>query len=245
MKYQADNNKPYNLITKFLMNSLYGKFGEKRDIVIESEKTDSNEFMVQEWFDAVTGKRGTERILFHKHEILSGQEDGRNAFPSISGHITADGRLVLWELMKQAGLENVLYCDTDSIIIDEQTYKKYLLQGAGSALGLHKIEYESTSLEIFNVKDYVIGDKHVLKGVKYTTNKHGVEKFHSLHSYGLSTLARKGVYNAAILRPIEMRLKREYNKGYVMTDGTVVPFLLAESCILPEHPLSNLYSVPF
>lgn len=58
------------------------------------------------------------QLLQAGHTILQlgSMVDGENCLPQITGYITAVCRMRLWELMNVAGLENVYYVDTDSIM---------------------------------------------------------------------------------------------------------------------------------
>lgn len=239
--YRLKNNTPYDVITKLFMNSLYGKFVEQWDVKLVDEHTDSDEYSITEFYDGVTGEYGTERVFFHRRQVLSGKIDGSNAFPAIAGHISEDSRLHLWKYIRLVGLENCFYCDTDSLIITRKVYDDNLARYHSDGLGDLKIEATGTTLDIFNLKDYKIGDKRVLKGVQEIRTLNGTETYHSLHSYGLGTLMRKNITAGAVLRPVELSLKRKYIKGKVGLNGVVRPFYVDEDDSCPSHELLPPY----
>ena len=43
--------------------------------------------------------------------------------PIIASTVTAYARCYLFDIMRKAGLENVLYCDTDSVFLTEDGYE--------------------------------------------------------------------------------------------------------------------------
>lgn len=49
---------------------------------------------------------------------LGAMSDTENCLPQLTGYITAVCRVRLWDLMTTAGLENVFYVDTDSVIVN-------------------------------------------------------------------------------------------------------------------------------
>lgn len=51
---------------------------------------------------------------------LGGMVDGENCLPQITGYITSVCRVRLWNLMQEAGLENLFYVDTDSLIVNSR-----------------------------------------------------------------------------------------------------------------------------
>ena len=87
-------------IAKLMLNSLYGKFGQRREQenyrFIEDGTISNLNYSAVKYFDS------------HSNFI----------HPEIAGMITANARVKLYELFEKAGLNNVYYCDTDSIITD-------------------------------------------------------------------------------------------------------------------------------
>jgi hypothetical protein len=70
-----------------------------------------------ESFDRDTGERVQTLQVGHSYMHLSGYELGRDACPQITGWVMSECRRRLWELCETAGLDNVLYMDTDSLIV--------------------------------------------------------------------------------------------------------------------------------
>ncbi|GAI86295.1 unnamed protein product, partial [marine sediment metagenome] len=83
-----------------------GKFGERHDIIVDSEYTKSNEFTVERWYNAVTKEYGITRILFHKRQTIKDKQDSPNTFCGIASHITEDGRMYLWKFLELSLLMN-------------------------------------------------------------------------------------------------------------------------------------------
>ena len=87
-------------IAKLLLNSLYGKFGQRREKEANSfinDGTVSNlNYISKKYFD-------THSEFIH---------------PEIAGLVTANARVRLYDLFQKAGLDKIYYCDTDSIITD-------------------------------------------------------------------------------------------------------------------------------
>lgn len=98
-------------IAKLLLNSLYGKFGQKRNMIKYSinpiKNIKNNEFLTI--FNNM-GISKTKSYNFYSNFLHS----------EISALITANARLKLYELIERAGMNNVYYYDTDSIITSYQ-----------------------------------------------------------------------------------------------------------------------------
>ncbi|MCI4409217.1 MAG: hypothetical protein JHC26_09005 [Thermofilum sp.] len=115
-------DKVNNMFYKLLLNSLYGKFGEKRKLqkMVADLKIDRSVLYI-----SPKGKRYKiiDGVLI---EVIPKDIDyGR--FTAISSFITSQARAYLWKLMNMVPPEKILYCDTDSIhLINDFDYKKYL-----------------------------------------------------------------------------------------------------------------------
>jgi hypothetical protein len=72
-----------------------------------------------EWVPFVD-EDGSEGVLLHVgHDVFEkvGTVEPEQTIPAITSFVTAEARCRLWHVMIVAGLENVVYCDTDSVIV--------------------------------------------------------------------------------------------------------------------------------
>ena len=228
LEAQSKNDVILEQLIKYMLNSLYGKWAQYIPDIKERYKEKRNLFEIDHWYNEATKQYGIRRTMFHMTEILIGRKDARNTFVGISAHITEDARIELWNLIKECEIKNVYYCDTDSLIVSRETYNKVLKRYEGKELGQLKIEKESNFLRIYTLKDYVFGDKVVLKGIGRGKEMISEDTYTKLTGYGLSTLLKYKIIDAAILTPVEKVLKREYTKGKVTKEGVVHPFVLAQ-----------------
>ena len=145
----------YDLYFKFLMNSLYGKFGQK-------PKSNTYYFSTFEKANDFAKLKNIDRIHkvndYYYVKVESDKEPNISIY-SYASYVTSWARAVLFEYMDINGFENVLYCDTDSIITTKEFDKKYI----GKELGQLKLETEGTFIGI-KAKFYAIADKKKLKG---------------------------------------------------------------------------------
>lgn len=229
---KAANDERQSFFLKIMMNSLYGKFGQNgRKWKTQDDLADENAIRVWAEIDAdsdeVTRFRQIGRII----QLLEGNAESTNSHPAIAAHITANARMYLWQLIVKAGLDadnrrNVFYCDTDSLFVNENGL--YRLQSVvdNTRLGALKIEDVSDRLIIHGLKDYQFGDKTVLKGVRDAAHpvSPGVFRFESFR--GLRGALHDGDLSRMVITRGLKRLRRVYDKGAVLPDGTVEPFTL-------------------
>jgi len=228
LRYQEEGDEVMALVAKLFLNSLYGKFGEKRDVEIESSPHDGNEFFRQGYWNEVTGNSGFEEILFHQWRICEGKREAPQSFPAIAAHVTDYARNHLWWLMEQVGRENVLYVDTDSMIFE----RKYLprLQNAmdDKKLGYLRVIRESDHLVLHGPKDYEFGDVVKRKGIRSNAPESPVGVF-TQHQYpSFIGLLRDRCYDRVPVKQVRKELHRKYNKGLMDSEGKVTPWKFSE-----------------
>jgi hypothetical protein len=224
--YRKDNEKVMEVLVKYFLNSLYGKFAQKKPLIEMEEDYTCDGYYRQETFDVVTGKKEIITKLFNKTFVEWGEEVGNNSFIAIAAHVTEYARFYLYKLMKTVGLPNVLYTDTDSLKIRSRN-KKYLSDYIDeSKLGLLKVEETFKRFVIHGPKDYETDNTVTIKGVPKKAKKLEEGKYRYIGFFKQDTHLRKEITRYFITKPVIKELKREYNKGTVTESGKVVPFKL-------------------
>ncbi len=163
--YRSEGNKPFEQICKLMGNGLYGKFGQKEinqqllcEAPIELVRTVYG-------FDIPTNTHYTDVTLGGMTIRTFEGLVAYNSFPAIASHVTAYARMYLYSLIEQVSLHHFYYCDTDSLIVDEQGYHELLQLVDENRLGGLKIEKESAWLAVAAPKVYNMGDRARIKGI--------------------------------------------------------------------------------
>ena len=231
-EYTRQGNRVMRWLTKLLLNSLYGKFGQRNERITFNTYDDFFDTFVSKYIDLVHNREGTLYCFAGKQFLrFRGDEPSFDSFIAIAAEVTANARMHLWNLMQRAGLENVYYVDTDSLFVNEQGYKNLESEIDEVKLGKLKLEGIADRMLIRNVKDYVFNDAEKIKGVKKGSKKISDEEFECLRFYKFRTLLRKGNLSQPVSEYFIKQLKREYKKGKVLDDGRVIPFSLPHECV--------------
>lgn len=226
MKINAtiEGNKTNRLMAKLFLNSLYGKFGQKYKWFEQLENDNDEIPSFDIVFNAKTKKYHQEFKWFG--ERWGNFTDGwvNHSIPVIAGAITARARMLLWEYMELVGFENLYYTDTDSLIVNEEGYKRLQSYIDPLKLGYLKLEDRSDHLTINGCKDYKFGDKRVLKGVP----KSAVEVAPNTWKYeqfeGLGQWQRRGMDNKPLIFTVTKVKRTPYDKGIREADGRITPY---------------------
>ncbi len=152
------NDEVMKLFYKTLLNSLYGKFGQRK-FNTKISPVDFNFFGRNGQLDIVEEDNTVQhgKVLFGYFIEEETDEMNPRAFVAIASHVTAHARCVLSKMID----DNTFYCDTDSIITDRPISDEVL----GKELGQWKLEADSTHSIFIAPKHYYFNGKWKRKGV--------------------------------------------------------------------------------
>ena len=177
--YKLKGDPVYKQIAKLLLNSLYGKFAQRANLdhgwilVDENEEINIPDILENEQY----WKYHTSTDSWYHYvpdEPIEVKGFAKHSLPLISSYITSYARIYIYEMYELVGFENVLYSDTDSVIITQEGYEKIknseLLDDI--EIGKWKIEHSNVDIEIRGLKYYRLREpggkwKYKIKGVRY------------------------------------------------------------------------------
>lgn len=227
MRYRSEGNLVWYEIVKVFLNSLYGKFGqynhEWEDCSDALDLSPGTHVIV----DASSGERTTYRFLggVLKRKSLS-RVEGWDSFPAIASHVTAYARSYLSSLRAAAGFSSVWYCDTDSLFVDDQGLGLLERFIDPDRLGALKLETSAASLTIRGLKDYEIGTKVKLKGIRRGATRLADGAYRQVQFRGIAGALRAGEPGVARVGQIVKKPTGKYLKGLVDAGGVVRPIVL-------------------
>lgn len=120
-RYKEEGNHIMTIISKLMLNSLYGKFATKLEVENAVHKDMIPAWKLIELLE--DGNKICGDFVHYKDEMkyIPGYVQ-----PVVSAYIAGKARIMLYEAFELVGFENVLYCDTDSVFttIDIPTSKE-------------------------------------------------------------------------------------------------------------------------
>lgn len=160
-RMKFDKKHPNHLFYKLVMNSLYGKFGQRRfeflrfpefDNILKYGSTDLN----------IDDNEETIKVHFFNGYAYSKEifYDNPRAFVSIAAFVTSYARVALYKSMLK-NQDTLLYCDTDSMITKDEISNIKI----GSELGEWKLEKTYSNFQCKGNKHYVSLEERKVKGV--------------------------------------------------------------------------------
>jgi len=225
LEAKKEGNEAYAYFYKIFMNSLYGKFAQRvRKLEYKVKHDDVDYYKMK----VLINEKPYDEIRVYNISLFISKEDelSNHSFPAIASHITAYARMYLYDLIKKAGFENVYYCDTDSLFVNEEGYNRLKDFIDDKELGKLKLE-EVGECIIWGAKNYKFNETRKIKGIpKKSEYKDGAywwwqfERWRSGFKYGL--------HDGVILKLAHRSIKSPYDKRIVHEDGSTEPIYLEE-----------------
>lgn len=216
----------YQNLCKYLLNSLYGKWGQKAENWIKIADCPNEPDREELLFTYESNKVMRLRYLLGEVFELKSYSEAYNSFPAISSHVTAYARMYLWSLMQLAGTGNYFYCDTDSLIVNDKGMDNLEAVIDDTKLGFMKHEETTHKLIIHGLKDYEKDSKVVIKGIRRNAVKISEGVYQQEQWSSFKGLLHSGDINTYTVKSVTKHLSRNYTKGIVTDSGVVKPFCL-------------------
>lgn len=226
MKYKKEDNFIVEQFCKYIMLSLYGKFGQKFRVKKKEHEPGEGYYRIEDTHI----ETGETRIIYHlfNTKVTETQEEkeGRYNMVSICAHITEYGRFALWRYLQIIGTNRVLYCDTDSLKIKQSDLKHFEAVMDETKLGALKIEDMSKELKILGAKYYVTENVRRIKGVPHSAVEVEPNIFEYDQFLKEKSHMKAQVKDAVMVKRIRKKVVPKYDKGIVNPDGSISPFRL-------------------
>ncbi len=212
---------------KRLLQALYGKFGQRGDFWTE---IDEMAVMDNGYWNAIDAETKVVRSLRAINGTVQEKQRGTesyNAFPAIAAHVTSYARLLLLSYINTAGPENVVYCDTDSVFVNERGRDLLHASESETELGALKLERTINRSWFYGPKDYILDGESKIKGISKKAIKIGPGIYKQPLFWGFKRMLRHEFIDIQIIETIVKHLQRIYTKGDVAPDGRVTPLVLS------------------
>ncbi len=224
--YLAQDNLGFATICKLLVNSLYGKFGQRGIQQKQIGTCDLTDITKEAVYSV-----GEDKYYWHIYlagAIFKEWKEGESyhSFPAIAAHVTANARLYLSDLLFRIPKGHVFYLDTDSFIVDETGLSEISGLLHPTELGKLKVEHTSPWVVINAPKDYAMYRRVRLKGISPAAIRLSPARFRQEQLVRLAGMLKAGDVSAYLTRTVEKEQRRMIHSGIVAPDGWVRPFLL-------------------
>jgi hypothetical protein len=115
--------------------------------------------------DMRTGESSEFMQVGHEVHVMTGMTESDDSCPQVTSYVMSLARVQLWDAVTTAGHENVLYMDTDSIVVNAVGNRKMeIATRAGQFEGL-RVKGRHRGYEIYGPRAAIIGGEAKLSGI--------------------------------------------------------------------------------
>ena len=228
---KAAGREDLQFAAKLLMNSLYGKFGQRGTELVYSPGVIPNQL----WGRHIevrpsTGENWEYLVINGDCYRKTRRKELRSSTPIISAWIASAAREAMRQHRSLLDDGSVLYQAIDSLIVTEAG--KAVLEGAGlvdeSELGKFKLAASSDALKIHGHGWYQIGNRMTLPGRKRTIAVDKDGGYEQTQFDGLKTLIIREPDPVVWSSRRFVKFPGDFTRGKVGPDGIVSPLVLSE-----------------
>lgn len=242
IKAKSDNNTILVELYKRLLNSLYGKFGQKLRHKNYIERYDS--FLNKE-LKLNNLKAISDECLYVEYHDNYEYFNSIGSLVRISSYISAKSRCTLLEPILDLNHINVLYMDTDSLFLTCKINDKFI---NSNELGKFKCEMHDEGIFI-SAKNYMLDDKCKMKGINAATFNNYLELLQNNQTLIKTTQSSKSFGKVQILEIEKLitnySFKRFARENYTFPHSSEEDYLLYKKNMLcmkkkqPKLPMSK------
>jgi DNA polymerase type B, organellar and viral. len=219
-------NTAVEMFQKAINNTLYGKFGQLQTETVRVGDAPLDEFSVMDAFHPETNTQWVEMHAGGSILFIRKKNETRYTSFAIASHITDYARQKLFSLREQAGIENVFYMDTDSLVVSKEGLHNLYPQIHQTHIGLLKLEDVGEFFVGFAKKDYIFSDTRKLKGFDLQGKRVDESLFTSYEKASFTGSMQKRFSGAAYWKQVNKYYNPFVSEGKVLKDGQVQAFNL-------------------
>ena len=214
-------------LIKGMSRMVVGKAGQRSRQLVPANQVAQKvwgEYLHQESRDATPRRMVAVNGVAYEIDT-SGEPE--NALPSLAGYITSVARVWLYNLIKTVGRDNVVYCDTDGIIVNREGADRLEEARARGAMLPMEIKGAYRRVIAWGPQDVELDDTHVIKGLPSKATRTGPDTFELRHFTTWSEAMAAGRLDRVTVTTRTIRYRRLYKRGWLLDDGRVWPLVLA------------------
>lgn len=159
--------------------------------------------------DVTTGDVKRMMHVGNKTYIETHRVEGRDSLPQVTGWVMAKCRMLLWESMRTAGLDNIAHVDTDSVLVTTKALSAMRDTYAHDFDTLWKVKGTWSSVDVYGPRSMRTGRHRKMSGVPRKAVETKRDEFHGELWRSLASDMANGRHGAVTITDAVWTVKRE------------------------------------
>lgn len=211
------------LVLKHWSRTLIGRFATQYQNWEEFGTDVESKVQVGKWFDTNTGILTDTMQVGRDIHVMTGLTESDDSCPQITSYIMSVARRRLWDAIQSVGAENILYIDTDSLIVNLEGHVILTeLTKLGQMEGL-RLKNRHRGYEIYGPRSAIIGSRRVFAGMPKASVRTGEKTFVGEVWTNLEKSLQIGEADRVTITPRKFTVRYNDNRRTRTPDGRTVP----------------------
>jgi len=242
-RHKQDKNDIMAHFCKMMLNSLSGKWAQRG----RRWETVQGEVAPKKWevfytVDETTGKPISHRAIGWQVQKLIEEPWASQSVPSITAAITSAAREVMRAAIDAAGLDEVYYCDTDSLHVSQRGYDRLDRAGwiVAGKLGRMRLVEKYDWAQYYGAKRYRTSRGIVWSGLKASAEQISEREWRQDKWQRLASIFESGNLDEVTIRDETVYLDQSL-PAHENESGRILPLCLSYAGVIDATPEQLTY----
>lgn len=219
----GDYTPTQKALAKHWSRALIGRFGAKYPVWVNYCEAPEPGINLTTFFDCDTRVLGRELTLGDRSYIATETAYVADACPFMLGYVMAESRVRLWHLLEVAGLDNVAYMDTDSLVVNPKgaaNLRRWTSDGNGWGVR-RKARWKT--LKVMGPRQLIVNGNGKIAGVPNTARMMHDGRWHGEKWDGVETTLASERPDVVVVRDASWKVDGVDHRRQHLPGGRTTP----------------------
>lgn len=214
------------LMLKSWSRTMIGRFGLRYPELTHVATAPTASLSIVPYWDA--DEAITRYTIQVGHQVLeqTGAVEGQDSMPAVMAYVMAAGRFELWSTMQAAGLWNVAYVDTDSLLVTADGHERLQRLTRHSTAGNLRYKRRLGRVEILGPRRLLVGGVPRIAGLAGGATRTGPRSWQAEVWESPKGSMRRGRADQVVVELHRFTVTEDDHRRRHLPDGRTEPYLL-------------------
>jgi hypothetical protein len=210
-------------LAKHFSRAFIGRFGAKFPLWEPFGAASTPGIDLAGFYDFDSGQMGKMLTVGGESFIGLEKEWVADANPAIMGAVLSACRQRLWQIFEAAGFENIVYCDTDSVIVNgdgHNNLSRWTSHGEGWGL---RVKGQYNRLELLGPRQMIVEGRGRISGLPKRASRSSANEWVGERWDGVQTSLGSGQPDVVVVRDVVWRVNGIDRRRLHLAGGATAP----------------------